>query len=467
MKTTLLSLMQRKATSQIVVIFFVALLVRCLVLVYIGNDVQKFYTFDSDGYVALAENLVHNRVFSTDQEPPLTPDIKRTPIYPLFISATLVVFEKNLSATILLQILLGSITAVLTFCIAKKLELTTFAGLVAAWIVAIDPVSILLSNHLLTEALFTFELLFGIWLLILFWHNNKARQLVISAIIISLSVLTRPIALYLPVALFPLFIMTRRGRSLRNVIMNGLIFVLICGVIISSWSYRNYRVSNKFMLSSIADINLVYYRARAVLAKAENITQGEADDKLKEEIETTITQQNLSQAEIASLQRKRALQIFGQYPTQTAIMLAKGGGRLLFDPGFTIICTMLDTSSIKYECFPGKDTKLESGMLSKVIRKFQVMTFVQQATLMWGIILLGLIYFGLVGGIFSLIRERNWLAIFLLGGIILYFVLLSAGAEADHRLRSPIQPFLAILSGVGFGAMYKYQHKRRSDKETV
>lgn len=469
MKKALSNLTQFKLTQQITLVFFTALLVRSLVLVYVGNDIRKFYTFDSSEYVTLAQNILNRGVFSQKATPPFSPDMERTPIYPLFLAIILAVFKNSFRVIIILQILIGSTTAILTFHTAKKLDHSTLAGLIAAWIVATDPVAILLNNRLLTETLFTFGLMVGILLFTLYLHNDKTENLVLSAIVISLSALTRPIAQFLPVALFPLFIVARKNKLLRSSLVKGFIFVFICGVIISSWCYRNYKTGNIFLLSTISDTNLIYYRARAVLAEAENITQEEAIEQLKEEIKTVATLQNLSQSETISLQRKRALQIFSQYPIQTVLMLTKGAGRLLVDPGFTIICTMMDTSSVNYECVPGKSSMLESGLLSKAIQKFQEMTFVQQLTLLWGIIILGITYFGLVGGVIHLLRERNWLTLFLLGITILYFVVLSAGGEANYRFRAPILPFLAILSGVGYDAIYRYIHahnRHRLDETT-
>ncbi|MFN8453197.1 MAG: glycosyltransferase family 39 protein [Anaerolineae bacterium] len=417
--------------------------------------------------MTLAQNIVNHGVFSQTNTPPFSPDIERTPIYPLFLATILVVFGNSFRAIILLQILIGSITALLTFYIAKKLGHSALAGLIAAWIVAADPVTILLNNRLLTETLFTFGLILGVLLFIAYLHHNKLENLFLSAIVISLSALTRPIAQFLPIALFPLFIVARKDKLLGRSMTNGFIFIFICGVLISSWCYRNYQASNVFTLSIISDTNLFYYRARAVLAETENITQEEAIERLQREIEAAATQQNLSQSEIISLQRKLALQIFSQYPTQTVIMVAKGAGRLLVDPGFTIICTMLDTSSLNYDCIPGKSSMLGSGLLNTAIQKFQEMTFIQQLTLLWGIIILGIIYFGLAGGVIHLVRERNWLNLFLLGIIILYFVVLSAGGETNYRFRAPILPFLAILAGVGYEAIYRYiyaYNKHRSDR---
>ena len=150
-------------------------------------------------------------------------------------------------------------------------------------------------------------------------------------------------------------------------------------------------------------------------------------------------------------------------------MMAKGGGRLLVDPGFTIICTMLDASTLDYECFQGEATMLDTGILGKVLGKFQVMTFAQQVALLWGIILIGLLYLGLMAGVVHLISKKEWVTLFLLLILIAYFLLVSAGGETNYRFRAPIQPFLAILSGAGYGAMFNYisMYKNRNGTKSV
>lgn len=460
METSNSNVRQKQTVVRLGLIFLIALLLRCMVLAYVGRDVRKLYTSDSKEYLTLAQNLVDHGVYEGDKLPPMTLDLKRTPIYPLFIAATLVTFGENLTATVFVQIILGSVCTTLTFCITKKLGFGTRAGIMAACFVALDPVALLINNRLLSETLFTFGLLLGIWLLISFWQNNRKHYLGISAVVISLTVLTRPIAQFLPLAMLPFFIIIQPFKKLRVRSLDALLFILISGGIIFSWGYRNYQKSDRFLLSTIADTNLVYYRARAVLAKVDEISQGEALAELEQELLYPARQKNLPLSEIISLQRERSMQIFRQYPLQTFEMVVEGAGRLLFDPGFTIICTMLDTSSADYECFKGQSTMLESGKLQKVMQKFLNMTIIQQVFLVWGFIFLGIVYIGVLVGVFHLARAKNWQSLLLICVVIIYFVGLSAGAEANYRMRVPIQPFLAILAAVGYASLYRFVFSR-------
>jgi 4-amino-4-deoxy-L-arabinose transferase-like glycosyltransferase len=336
--------------------------------------------------------------------------------------------------------------------------------LIAAGLVALEPVSVLLCNQLLTETLFTLELVTGLWLLTRYWRAEKVRYLIASAVVLAATALTRPIAQFLPLALLPLFAITAKQKRLRAVLTTGLLFVLVSGMLISAWAYRNHRTSGVFTLSTIADTNLLYYRARAVLAEAENTSTRAAMLKLRAEMDAATAQHNLTPAEKIAHQRRLALKVFRQYPVLTGTMLAKGAARLLLDPGYSIVCTLLDLESTDFECIPGGETMLASNSLEKAVDRFGAMTIVQQLVLLWSLFLLGLIYLGTAVGVSRLVHKRNWTTLAILATVILYFVILSVGGETTYRFRAPIVPFIAVLASAGY-AMLITRHRGRAIKE--
>ena len=187
-----------------------------------------------------------------------------------------------------------------------------------------------------------------------------------------------------------------------------------------------------------------------MLAQAENISQEAAWEKIWAEINAHTAEHELTETEKIASTRQHAFEIFQQYPVTTALMLLKGVARMLLDPGYTITCTLLDLTSTAKECFPGESTMLSDNIFEIALNKLLDMTIVQQMTLIWSLFLLGVIYLGAIGGFFGLIRQRNWRALALLAIVLLYFVALSAGSEANYRFRTPIMPFWAILAGIGY-----------------
>jgi hypothetical protein len=150
-----------------------------------------------------------------------------------------------------------------------------------------------------------------------------------------------------------------------------------------------------------------------------------------------------------AIQRQMALEIFREHPVPTAVMLLKGVARLFLDPGYTIVCTMLDRTSTAFECFPGKSSMNEPGLAGAALARVGQMTALQVLALAWSTLLLAAVYVcGLVGA-FELARGRRWAALALLALLVAYFVGLAAGAEANSRFRLPAMPFLAVLAGYG------------------
>src|SRR5262245_54223395 len=68
-------------------IFATALVLRLLIFAYVAHDPRKFYTYDSDGYDRRAMNVLRYGVFASEAQPPLAPDLERTPVYPALLAA--------------------------------------------------------------------------------------------------------------------------------------------------------------------------------------------------------------------------------------------------------------------------------------------------------------------------------------------------------------------------------------------
>ncbi|HEY0604215.1 MAG TPA: glycosyltransferase family 39 protein [Herpetosiphonaceae bacterium] len=434
-------------------IVLAAIVLRLLVFAYIAHEPRKFYTYDSDGYDRRAMNLLRYGVFASEKEPPLTPDLDRTPVYPVMIAGVFAVAGHTPGAVILLHILLAGVTALLTFMLARELGLPSSVGVLAALIFAVDPLSIMTTNYLLTETLFTTLLVGSVWAVVRFWNSGLWRWLLLSAVLVALTSLTRPISQFLPIAMLPLFVLAARKGQRRLWLAAGAVFAVLSLALTYTWAVRNYNATGLFTLSTISDTNLIYYRARAVLAEAEGTSQDQAWDKLEARINQIAAERGLSTAETIDLQREEALAIFTRYPGLTVKMLAKGVGRLLFDPGYTITCAQLDRQSTAFDCFPGRSSMNEPGLVDKALGRLGQMSLVQQFTLFFSTILLGVVYLSAALGTLRLFRERRWLILGLLFLLIAYFVGLSAGGEANSRFRIPVVPFLAILAGTGLTSL--------------
>jgi 4-amino-4-deoxy-L-arabinose transferase-like glycosyltransferase len=462
-------------------LFLAALAVRLLVFVLIAHEPRKFYTYDSDGYDRRAMNLLRYGQFASEAEPPLTPDLDRTPVYPLYLAAVWGVLGHQPWAAILLQLVLGSLTAAAVFLLARELRLPPVAGFVAGLIVALDPVSAMNANRLLTETLFTLLVVVGVWLLVLGWTAERADareaaesrtspsafsafSAILAAVVLALAALTRPISQFLPLVLLPLFVVMARRAGWRRALVSAALFLVVSMGLTYTWAARNYVQTGLFTLSTISDTNLVYYRARAVLADVERISQDEAWARLEAQVNAAAPPGVASPAELVTVQRRIALEIFREHPVETLAMLAKGAGRILADPGYTITCTLLDPTTTAFDCFPGRSSMNEPGLLGQAAARVGEMRPPQVFALAWSTILLAALYAAACAGAWGLVRERRWLALALLALLIAYFIGLAAGAEANSRFRLPALPFIALVAGYGMHLLLRAMRWRRGEQ---
>lgn len=436
-------------------IFLTGLALRLAVFAYIVHIPGKFFTFDSSEYDLRALNLLHDHVFSGQLHAPFTADLLRTPLYPLLLAAVYAIAGHVLAIAVLVQIVLGSLTGVLTFVLASsELKLTSRAAGLAGLAVAADPVSIMTSNQVLTETLFVLLLVVALILLARYWRTRAVRWAVAAAVVLAVDALVRPIGQYLPLALLPLFpALAGRGRR-RGTLAVGLLFVVVSGSLIGAWAYRNYRAAGVFTVSNISDTNLIYYRAREVLADAHHISQDAAWAQLQSYIDTTSARRHLTLAQTFDLERSTAFAIFKQYPRLTALMTLKGAARMLADPGYSIACTLLDPRHTAYHCIEGSQANMdEPGALHRAVIGFKSMSKIQQGALVWSALLLMLVYTCAIAGTIRCARRRRWLAPALLLVAVAYFVAVSSGGETTSRFRIAIWPLVTILAGVGADAV--------------
>ena len=137
----------RKHAKALIAVFLVALALRVSYVLYGGLTLPP----DTDSYVRIADNLSSSAGYSLI---PGIPTAYRPPAYPVFILLVKILFGGNW-AVIWAQCLLGALVPVLTAILSKRVIGGSHA-LAAAWIVALDPYLIAVSDAFMTEALFAF-----------------------------------------------------------------------------------------------------------------------------------------------------------------------------------------------------------------------------------------------------------------------------------------------------------------------
>lgn len=373
---------------------------------YFALRYGSFYFPDSFTYLNPAKSLVHGLRFESGNPP--EPETIRTPAYPLL----LILFGLRTVPVIVFQHLLCiAMAGALYRWILQRMQ-SRFAAWAAALLFALDTPTIHIANKLLTETVFTALLLavFGLAL------RAQPRPIVL-ALLLGLMVLVRPIAMFF----FPLVALRLPRRQI-------VWFVIAAIALPAAWAGRNWARTGVFTVSSVGNINLLNTRAagalaiedagddfRSDLADEQKGLIEDADDWIQNKLHIEDAQE-LPVAVRVKYYGAFATRVIAQHPVAFVQLTARGILLNLFDSDWDALMPV---------------TRIYPTIVQMTVGIMPAVMFV----------------FGAIG-VLALWRTDRVLAaaIVLTAG---YFVLMSAGAEAEYRFRVPVVPQLAIAAAVG------------------
>lgn len=373
---------------------------------YFALRYGSFYFPDSFTYLEPAKNILTGRGFVSGA--PAAIETFRTPGYPVLLA----LFGARTVPVIVMQHLLAIALVAAVFLFVERRTGNTIAAFVASILLAIDTPTILVTNKLLTEGVFT-VLLFVVFVLAV---TPQSRWVVI-ALLLGTLVLIRPIAMFL-------FVVVLVGVPRRR----WLPFVLVAVAFPVAWAARNWHHTGVFTVSSVGSINLLGQRAAGALAiedggdfhadllDEENGLTEDADDLIQQKLHIEDAEE-LPTAVRAKYYGSYALRIIAKHPAAFAELTLRG-----------ILINLFDSDWEAMEVV----SRLHPSLVQLLINALTAATFV--------LALIGLI---------AMWRKDRMLAA-AIGLTVGYFVLISAGAEAEARFRVPVMPQIAIAAGVGF-----------------
>jgi 4-amino-4-deoxy-L-arabinose transferase-like glycosyltransferase len=185
----------------LVVVAVIALDLRIQSVVH--SEVQKPLRADAGEYVLYAHNLKHAGVYSLSDtvtsgaETHPTPDAKRSPLYPMFISLFLSqpLKFKDIENILLAQALLSTVTVLAAFWLFYLLLPVPYA-LAATVLTAISPHLVTMNIYVLSETLFCLWLVVTLWLVTQASKRKNVWLFFASGLTLGLASLTHPAALY-------------------------------------------------------------------------------------------------------------------------------------------------------------------------------------------------------------------------------------------------------------------------------
>jgi hypothetical protein len=379
--------------------------------VYFGCAAADYYFPDSFTYLAPAGNLLHGLGFTTGNG---VIETLRTPGYPLLLAA----FGLHVVPVIVLQHLLNVAIAVAIYVLVMRRIKSRVVALTAAILFAADTPTLHYANKILTETLFT-AVLFVVFVLVLYTRRLPLAGL--AGLLTGVLVLIRPVAIAYFVAVAICLALRRvRARAIAT-------YVALALVLPIGWGLRNRHHTGVFTISSIGGMNLLTYRAAGALAIEDdgNFDADLADEEkglvgdADSEIETTLhirDAEELPDSVRSQYYSRIAWRVLRKHPRAAAMLTLRGMLVNIFDSRWEALEIV---------------SRFPTTIVQRGLDAFTAIVFV----------------FVAIGATALWRHDRDFAA--LLVATIVYYLLISAGGEAESRFRVPIIPQYMIVGAFG------------------
>ncbi len=165
----------------------------------------------------------------------------RAPFYAYLLAGLYRLSDGSYLVPRVVQFILGGLTCVIAYLLAKRAK-GLLAGVIAGGLCSVYPVLIYFEGELLTESLFTFLGMLGIWLLDTARCGGRAKYWFFGGLVLGLALVTRPtIVLLLPAALAGALAFSRRRSVAAILLVAGLV------IPVAPVTVHNYAVSGEFI----------------------------------------------------------------------------------------------------------------------------------------------------------------------------------------------------------------------------
>jgi len=435
------------------IIMLAALLLRGIMLAIVSRHPERLIHRDTGSYLRPARNLLAGHGFSQQETPPFTPDLRRTPGYPLFIALIYSVFGERPLFVAGGQVLVSTVTAGLAYLLGTQLLSEREASL-GGLLLALSPGAIVYSVYLLTETLFTLLLVGMSYALAIYRTEGQKRWLVSGGLLAGMAMLCRPIALFYPLVVALLIGFDRRGGWLERM-SSASLFLGITAVVVAPWLIRSYQVIGLPALSTISSRNLLLYNAVSLEADLRGVGQAQVRAEIVERLEQLVRQGSVDDEALqVRLYSEWSRRIILAHPWRYGWVHLKNDLNSLL-PNVTEFLELLGVTQGR----KGTLSVLNQHGLWAAVRHY----FGGHAWLLWLVSplvgLLMLTYLGMLAGLAILARRRAWFSLALLLLPIAYFLLIP-GAPSHPRFRVPVMPDVCLLAGMGLVTLWHRVRRR-------
>ncbi|MCL5996647.1 MAG: glycosyltransferase family 39 protein [Chloroflexi bacterium] len=430
-------------------ILVIALVLRLALVIYVVPYPERYIWADAIGYNQIAINLLSGHGFSQSLAAPFIPDNMRTPIYPLTIAICYALFGYAPGIVLVLEALMGLLTVLAAYYIGS-IAIDRSAGLLAAALLAISPMTIIYSAELWSDTEFTFLLTLCVLLAMIMLVRCQLRWVILGSLAAGIATLTHPRSLFLPLffAAALLVIHLVKQTRTKTVIAQVALYIIIYSLVCSSWVMRNVIVFGVPNLTSISAVNVLDYAAALTEASLSGEDQWAIADRYHAELNVA-NPQPMNEAQFADLALQYGIKKIVQNPLAFAKVQLVGMAKTLLPAPFTV--SVLLTG---HEWNPDLRRGAFGLFITKTDNGYEPVLQVAQEVPIAVLILLAFESVYLIGvyvlSACSLIAPRRILAWSLFFGAIILYLAFVAGPAGVPRFRVAMMPFLCVLAAQGF-----------------
>jgi 4-amino-4-deoxy-L-arabinose transferase-like glycosyltransferase len=419
---------------------------------------------DAGQYVVEGENVWLRGQFSRCAIAPFVPDSLRTPIYPVFAGALIIVGDP--ATLYCVQAALNVLSCALVYLLARRL-LNPWAAFAAAMLFATDLMVAISAFEAMSEVLFMFLTLVGIVILVPRRLDDDLPSLQACAaggLLLAIATLTRPAGLYLTAVVAMVLVVYALAKSrVRKGVLGGIALLLCFAIPVSMWIARNGVVFDLWRLSTADAIMMVYFAGAGAYQVEHDVDLETAQEMIADEYKLptpTITNNHwnsdISVREMDDKLRTAQVEVLRKYPlalVQSSVLgvLKSHLSHNVGDLGSMLGIPWNSTSSLRTQ----QKSRIHALLSNNPILVFALGWQLAHTAIVWSLFALGTC--ALTRGF-----QFRW-PHFLLASVIAYFVLTVAivGSEAYCRSRTPHMPFVCVVAGASV------QLFKRSPKEAL
>lgn len=453
-----------------ILIYSLALLLELTILILVARhanwSLDPYLTgFDTVEYSTIAKNLVDYHAFSKSSIFPLIPNFFRSPGYPFWL-AFIYVFFGSLKPAIFLGMIIFSLSALLTYLIAREVfseKLAFLAGL----IFALEPRMAFSAPFLLSEQifmpLFLLSVFFAIRFLSIFEDSginnfNKKNYVYLSAVFLSLSALVRGISFYIwPIFLGFFLIRIYKNWPVKEILKTLGLSTAIFILVFSPWLIRNKLTLGTWQSSSLFGVQL-YWGHLETLERYLGVSQ-EISHQKNFDRAIKMAGDNLETSQAVNILTKAALsEIRQNWQAYVKVYILNIVFFLVTD-GYKGIFSYIINLKPNYTNLNDFLIKLKFKEVMIKLKNFS--PFELFVPILGRILWIVMTFFSFAGAILSLKNMPiNRLSLILFLVLILYFAMLTGPVfSPDPRFRMPVNAFL-----ISFALVFAFKIAKKDYK---